>query len=139
MAGSISAGAYTAGVLDYLFETLEKWQEEKDKINAGDKGNAHSEYIGPLAESGLVGGITFLAIIITTLYTAVRVIRDTRNDNHRYLLLAATLGMVTYYIHGALNNFLDTDKASIPFWGFTAFIVASDLLLQQKKSAQTSE
>jgi hypothetical protein len=31
MAGSISAGAYTAGVLDYLFEALEKWQEEKDK------------------------------------------------------------------------------------------------------------
>jgi hypothetical protein len=37
MAGSISAGAYTAGVLDYLFETLEKWQEEKDKIRASGK------------------------------------------------------------------------------------------------------
>jgi hypothetical protein len=34
MAGSISAGAYTAGVLDYLFETLEKWQEAKDKVKA---------------------------------------------------------------------------------------------------------
>lgn len=34
MAGSISAGAYTAGVLDYLFESLEKWQEEKDKVKA---------------------------------------------------------------------------------------------------------
>ncbi len=32
MAGSVSAGAYTAGVLDYLFETLEKWQEAKDAI-----------------------------------------------------------------------------------------------------------
>jgi len=128
-------GTYAFAYAPYQYS----YQKTIISTNAGDKGNAHSEYIGPLAESGLVGGITFLAIIITTLYTAVRVIRDTRNDNHRYLLLAATLGMVTYYIHGALNNFLDTDKASIPFWGFTAFIVASDLLLQQKKSAQTSE
>lgn len=37
MAGSISAGAYTAGVLDYLFEALENWQEEKDKLKASGK------------------------------------------------------------------------------------------------------
>lgn len=29
LAGSVSAGAYTAGVLDYLFETLQKWEERK--------------------------------------------------------------------------------------------------------------
>ena len=33
--------------------------------NAGDLGNAHSEYIGPLAESGLMGGLTILFIVIT--------------------------------------------------------------------------
>jgi len=33
MAGSISAGAYTAGVIDYLHEALENWQDEKDKNN----------------------------------------------------------------------------------------------------------
>ncbi len=31
MAGAISAGAYTAGVVDYLLETLEKWEVEKEK------------------------------------------------------------------------------------------------------------
>ncbi|SDB85343.1 patatin-like phospholipase family protein [Williamwhitmania taraxaci] len=30
MAGAISAGAYTAGVMDYLFEALESWQKAKD-------------------------------------------------------------------------------------------------------------
>src|SRR6478735_8764453 len=33
MAGAVSAGAYTAGVIDYLIETLERWQQQKDKIN----------------------------------------------------------------------------------------------------------
>jgi hypothetical protein len=34
MAGSISAGAYTAGVLDYLFETFDKWEAEREKPDA---------------------------------------------------------------------------------------------------------
>lgn len=33
MAGDVSAGAYTGGVIDYLLETLEKWQIAKDKNN----------------------------------------------------------------------------------------------------------
>jgi hypothetical protein len=31
MAGAISAGAYTAGVIDFLIEALEEWQKEKDR------------------------------------------------------------------------------------------------------------
>ena len=30
-------------------------------------------------------------------------------------------------VNGTLNNFLDTDKASIPFWGFIAIIMSIDL------------
>lgn len=33
MAGAVSAGAYTAGVLDFLFQALEEWQKEKDSKN----------------------------------------------------------------------------------------------------------
>lgn len=37
--------------------------------NAGDMGNAHSEYIGPLAEQG-VPGLTFILILVgTIIYT----------------------------------------------------------------------
>jgi predicted acylesterase/phospholipase RssA len=35
MAGAVSAGAYTAGVVDFLFEALEAWEQEKVK-NPGD-------------------------------------------------------------------------------------------------------
>ncbi|MFN0212609.1 MAG: patatin-like phospholipase family protein, partial [Saprospiraceae bacterium] len=31
MAGAVSAGAYTAGVMDYLFEALQKWETAKKK------------------------------------------------------------------------------------------------------------
>jgi len=32
MAGAVSAGAYTAGVVDYLVETLERWEQKKTEI-----------------------------------------------------------------------------------------------------------
>ena len=42
------------------------------------------------------------------------------------------------FIHGVLNNYLDTDKASVPFWGFIAILVALDLY-HRKPSAQNIE
>jgi hypothetical protein len=51
-------------------------------------------------------------------------------------VLAALLGLVTYYVHGFLNNFLDTDKLSVPFWGFSAMIVAIDIHSRKQIRAQ---
>ena len=43
------------------------------------------------------------------------------------------MSLVTYYTHGVLNNFLDTDKLSIPFWMFTAAILALDVYSRKDK------
>ncbi len=95
--------------------------------NSGDGGNAHSEYLGPMAESGFMGLITFLILIITVIYTAIHAYSRTNDKRLKTILMSALLGLITYYIHGTLNNFLDTDKLSVPFWGFTAIIVAIDI------------
>ena len=58
-------------------------------------------------------------------------------EQHRWRslwVLSIYLGLMTYFIHGVLNNYLDTDKASAPFWGFLAILVAVDLKL--RKSAR---
>ncbi len=95
--------------------------------NAGDRGNAHSEYLGPLAESGIPGMLLMLALVSVTLYYAVKQYRRALRKEIKVLLLGVMIGLITYYAHGILNNFLDTDKLSILFWGFTAFIVACDI------------
>lgn len=101
--------------------------------NAGDLGNAHSEYIGPLAEQGILGLVTTLILIITVLYTGIKVYQKAKNKEIKLYSLVAVLALVTYSVHGFLNNFLDTDKASIPFWGFFAMIVAMDLYHKDKE------
>ena len=50
---------------------------------------------------------------------------------------AFTLSLLTYYIHGFFNNFLDTDKLSVPFWAFTAVIVALDVYSEKKDPSPT--
>lgn len=116
------------GTYQFLYAPFQNSQERTIiSTNAGDKGNAHSEYIGPLAESGLLGMLSFLAIAITVMYTGIRQYKRTSDPEIRLLSLLLVMSLFTYFIHGFLNNFLDTDKASIPFWGFTAAIVAIDL------------
>jgi O-antigen ligase len=101
--------------------------------NSGNRGNAHSEYIGPLAESGALGSITFLLIVFMIFYRGIKLYNHMPEGRDKALLLAVLLGMVTYFTHGILNNFLDTDKASVPFWAFLAIITALDIRYRAKK------
>lgn len=95
--------------------------------NFGLQGNAHSEYLGPLSEQGLPGMLLMLALIIVTGLRVMRLHARMPAGADRRLLIALFLGLITYYLHGVLNNFLDLDKASVPFWAFTAMVVLLDL------------
>jgi putative inorganic carbon (HCO3(-)) transporter len=97
----------------------------------GDKGNAHSEYIGPLVESGILGSLSFIVVCLMSLITGFRVYYKLEDKRLRQVVLFLLLGYITYLVHGTLNNFLDTDKASALFWGFTAVFVSLDLTLKK--------
>jgi putative inorganic carbon (HCO3(-)) transporter len=120
----------------YMFQYA-PFQMADDKTiistNFGDWGNAHSEYIGPLAEQGVPGLITVLLIVFTTLQTAFRLYYHTKDKLEKHLILISILSLTTYFIHGLLNNYLDTDKASVPFWGMIAIIVSIDLWKNKDK------
>jgi putative inorganic carbon (hco3(-)) transporter len=93
----------------------------------GDLGNAHSEYLGPLAESGLPGMLLFTALALTVLATGVRLYKKAPVREMRLIALGITLGIIAYLSHGLLNNFLDTDKASVLFWSMLAMLAAMDV------------
>lgn len=95
--------------------------------NAGDLGNAHSEYLGALAESGLMGMISFVAVLIFVFTTAVKNYIRANSYSLKIITASTICGLTTYFLHGFLNNFLDIDKVAVPFWGFTAIIVAIDV------------
>ena len=121
------------GTYQFLYGSYQKsYQLSTISTNAGDLGNAHSEYIGPMTEQGLPGVILVVALFLTTFATGVRVYRTAKDPAVGRMALAFTLSLLTYYVHGVFNNFLDTDKLSVPFWAFTAAVVALDIYNKKK-------
>lgn len=62
MAGSVTAGAYTAGVLDYLIQAMEEWE----KVKANDDIPGHQVVIDLLCGSsggGMTGAMTLFALM----------------------------------------------------------------------------
>jgi O-antigen ligase len=112
------------------------FQRSKEKTiistNAGDAGNAHSEYIGPLSEMGVIGMLLVFLLVGVMVYRGLKTYKKARNKESRILTLAATLALISYFVHGFLNNFLDTDKLSIPIWGLMAIIVVMDIYFAER-------
>lgn len=95
--------------------------------NFGEKGNAHSEYLGPLSEQGFMGAIFVFVLVLAVMFLGYRLVYAIKDKSLKILTIVILMGISTYFVHGFLNNFLDTDKASVPFWGFLAMLVCIDV------------
>jgi putative inorganic carbon (hco3(-)) transporter len=108
--------------------------------NYGEGGNAHSEYLGSLVDSGIPGLVLYVLLLFFSLRKGIIIWETHRDKQIRNLALALVAGLITYAVHGALNNFLDTDKISALFWGMIAALVAIDIRMKQEyKSESLSE
>lgn len=103
--------------------------------NFGTMGNAHSEYLGPMAEMGFPGLIIMLVLVALIFCKGITLYIRYPDGEYKTILLALILALVTYFVHGFLNNYLDTDKAAVPIWGAVAAIIALEINLNQTKSA----
>jgi len=129
------------GPATYAFEYAPYQDPENLTIistNFGDMGNAHSEFLGPLAEMGVFGLFAMIAFVSALfahgilLYIKLKAKYPDRKEL-RLLLLATILSMSTYFFHGLLNNYLDTDKASIPVYGACAMIIGIEIMLRKER------
>lgn len=135
---------YGPGTYQFEYAPFQLSQEKTEiSTNAGDRGNAHSEYIGPLSETGMPGMLIVIAIVIGMVVVGMQNYRRADTLEIRTLSLAVTLGLITYFLHGLLNNFLDSDKASIPVWGFAAMLVSMNIfslrLKEEKENKKAAE
>lgn len=95
--------------------------------NAADRGNAHSEYIGALAETGVLGGFLFIALMLSVITRGVNIYYSIYDKEIKIIVITTLLGLTTYFTHAAFNNFLDMDKISVPFWAMISMLMAIDL------------
>jgi putative inorganic carbon (hco3(-)) transporter len=116
------------GTYQFYYAPFQKSSERTIiSTNFGDNGNAHSEYLGPLSEQGIMGLVLVFALVFATMFMGYRLCYTVKDRNLKIITYGIFMGLVTYFVHGFLNNFLDTDKASVPFWGFLAILVCIDV------------
>jgi putative inorganic carbon (hco3(-)) transporter len=122
----------------YAFEYA-RFQEPEDltiiSTNFGDAGNAHSEYLSAMSEMGVFGLLAILAIVSTLFYSGITLYyRIPKEDSElKIIILVMILSLTTYFVHAFLNNFLDTDKAAVPIWGFAACFIALNQYYPKKQ------
>jgi hypothetical protein len=83
---------------------------------------------------GLIGMLMMIGLVSAIFYKSITLYnRWPKEDTEmRTLLLAIILSLTTYFVHGILNNFLDTDKAAVPIWGMCAMVIALEIQLKKK-------
>ena len=122
------------GTYQFQYAPYQNYYEKTTiSTNAGDMGNAHSEYLSALAETGWPGLFLFLVLVTTIFFHAIVLHPKLEDEQEKGLLMACIFGLVTYFSHAVLNNFLDMDKASVPIWAFVTLIVLLDLKHKNKQ------
>jgi O-antigen ligase len=96
--------------------------------NQGNIGTTHNEFLLAGSEMGLPGMVWVGAVYVISLITAIRGYRRARSLWRRTGYGIALTGMLTFYAHAFVNNFMDQDKVSIPLFTLWAMIIALDLL-----------
>lgn len=116
-----------AGTYQFNYAPYQNYYEKTIiSTNSGNMGNAHSEYLSMLAETGWPGLVIFLALIAVIFTKAIKLYPNLKETQEKWILMACILGLITYFTHALLNNFLEMDKASVPIWAFVAIIVVLD-------------
>jgi len=115
------------GTYQFLYGPYQlSYQKTIISTNTGKLGNAHSEYLGSLAEQGIMGMIIFITLVTYVFYSGFKLYSKLRiaNPHKANLLLGILLALVSYFVHAFINNFLDTDKISFFIYSFIAIILA---------------
>jgi len=118
----------------YMFQYA-PFQKASEKsyisVSDGSNGNSHSEYLGPLAEQGIPGLAIVSGLLLAVFFMGYRLCYTIKESKYKILAYSVFLGLVTYFTHGFINNFLDTDKLAVPFFGFISILVSLDVYGKQ--------
>ncbi len=98
----------------------------------GDKGNAHSEFLTYLSETGLPGAISYLIWLFATVAIGIRAYLKAKDKIIKNIVLAALLGFMTFFFHGLVNSFLDQVKMASLVFGSMAIMAVVDIANRSK-------
>ncbi len=92
----------------------------------GKGGSAHSEYLLALSESGILGFVSILGIILFSVYYGMKAYYQSESEKEKIMVAVALLAIITYSSHVVFNNYLNIDKTASLFWMSVSIIATLD-------------
>jgi O-antigen ligase len=93
-------------------------------VQQGGGGTTHSEYLLALSESGIFSALTFIALLVVSLYVSLKIFTKSHSKKIKIISICMLLGLVSYFTHALFNNFLDDCKLAFLFW-FSLSVLAT--------------
>jgi len=77
--------------------------------------NAHNTFLQFFATSGVIVGITYLLIVLSTIYYSIKTIKMSNIIKERFLVLA----VLTVYVTFQAQSFISIDNIGLSIWNWT--------------------
>lgn len=107
--------------------------------NTGDRGNAHSEYLTYLSETGIIGFVIFLLTVFTAVFYGMQNHYELSDPLLKAINLGVLLGLITFFFHGLVNSFIDQSKMAFLYYTALGTIVLINQKLKNKSIHHVEE
>jgi putative inorganic carbon (HCO3(-)) transporter len=85
---------------------------------------AHSEVFRLLAESGILGFLAAVWLLLAAGHFGLRAFFKSVDPRTKLIALAVLGGLGTYAVHGLFRTYIDLEKVAIPFWASLGALAA---------------
>lgn len=124
------------GTYQFLYAPYQKaFTRSLISTNDGDGGNAHSEFLGAMSDSGIIGLLGIVVMLYVTLRYGIRLYYKVDSETDRRTIMGIILALISYFMHGVLNNYLDAEKCAVPIWIGISMLMA--IGVNHKKALNT--
>ena len=93
---------------------------ERSPHTYGRGGGAHSEYMQALSEAGWPGLILFVVMAAAAFRGGTGQYFRSKNREYQIMVLLLMLALLTFFLHGLLNNLLHDGRIAALVWGMMA-------------------
>jgi len=124
MANDKPLQGFGPGTYQFIYDRYQtKEYMTRISTHKGDMGNAHSEYLNSLAEQGIPGMLMYVSLVFCSLFYGMNSYHKLKDRTSKKIVLAAVLGLITFFIHGLFNTFSDISEMAILIYGSLGIIL----------------
>ena len=93
----------------------------------------HNSYLKMETELGIIGGVSFAAVLLSSLIKVKSFVDSTKNKFYKYFYTGFLASMVAFYVMNLVDNLFFTPKTTTYFWILLA--VSQGMMYKEKNKS----